>query len=400
MRVILYLYIISIFIPVVVQSLEVTTDGKEEFAEGSEALLTCKYTPTDALGVDITWTRANASDNIQNLVVRNIVQDEYKARMELEVSSNFQGKAGLRIFKVRREDAMFYYCDIFRENDNSPTKVTTLDVQWNYKPKITSDASKQTLQVGDNVTATCIPNGHPTPVVSWLMDNQTIQIDERFTINENTSSLHIAGVTREDHALLSCSTQNAVNVLTSDQIELDIQYEPKVYLNQSDNFIQCVSQANPVAYLTEFQIDDAEPEKSSNGVYELTGSECVNITCFVTNTMGIGNASDIVCPFYIPPTYQPSTGLGGGAIAGIVIGCLVLVGAVVILVLILLVQHKSGTYEEPKKSKWEFAQDNDDMYENQKPSSTGAGAGTDTGSDAGKTTIKLNTEEIFYCCIC
>ncbi|XP_071958655.1 pregnancy-specific beta-1-glycoprotein 2-like [Antedon mediterranea] len=366
-------------------ALEVTISDVQGFPENSDALLACDYAPTSATGVDISWTRVNAQSEITNLVVRSEVVDEFKSRMELQVADTFQGNAGLIIRNVTKEDAMSYVCAVFSTSDGQEQGITTLQIQWNYKPKITSDPAPDSLQVGDNVTFTCLSEANPTSEIAWLKNNVTIEMDDRFTKNENASTLHIDGLTRDDHALFSCSSTNPVKEIRSDQIEVDIEYEPEMYLNQTGNKVECTSEANPAVYQYEFEVD-GKVVRTDDAVYELKGTECVNITCFGTNKIGTGNASDIACPLIIPSTPQPSTGLSGGAVAGIVIGVLALVGAVVVLVLILLVFRKSGVYGESKDSKWNYAEEDEKMETKKKEESkpaTGSG-GTDTGTASEK----------------
>ncbi|XP_071957769.1 kin of IRRE-like protein 3 [Antedon mediterranea] len=111
---------------------------------------------------------------------------------------------------------------------------------WNYKPQITSDPAPDSLQVGDNVTFTCLSDANPTSEIAWLRNNVTIiEMDDRFTRNDNTSILHIDGLTRDDHALYGCSSRNILKEILSDQIELNIECEcltvewPTVYPEQT-----------------------------------------------------------------------------------------------------------------------------------------------------------------------
>ncbi|XP_071958946.1 cell adhesion molecule CEACAM1-like [Antedon mediterranea] len=250
--------------------------------------------------------------------------------MELQVSDTFQGNAGLIIHNVTREDAMSYVCAVFSTSDGQEQGITTLQIQWNYKPQITSDPDTDSLQVGDNVTFTCLSDANPTSEIKWLKNNVTIEMGDRFTRNENASTLHIDGLTRDDHALFSCSSTNPVKEIRSDQIEVDIEYEPEMYLNQTGNTVECTSDANPPVYQYEFEVD-GKVVRTDDAVYELKGTECVNITCFGTNKIGTGNASDIACPLIYPePSVEPSCKNTGLVIGMVFVG--MLIGAIVMCI--------------------------------------------------------------------
>ncbi|XP_071959066.1 uncharacterized protein [Antedon mediterranea] len=103
----------------------------------------------------------------------------------------------------------------------------------------------------------------------------------------------------------------------------------------------------PMSYTIYF---DGIQQKLTNENEAMLNNDCVNITCFVENTVGTGSDTELCPKDIVYPEKQ--TGLQGGAVAGITVGVLlfcvvVVVGVVVIVVLkgmCFLPTSKSGTF--------------------------------------------------------
>ena len=85
---------------------------------------------------------------------------------------------------------------------------------------------------GSNATLYCNPKGTPSPVTSWIKDNNTIdftQPNSRFS-NDSTDSLVIKEVQEGDERAFTCK---ATNILGEAQLMWNLQFLSKQNLNDT-----------------------------------------------------------------------------------------------------------------------------------------------------------------------
>ncbi|XP_067317300.1 carcinoembryonic antigen-related cell adhesion molecule 5-like [Anolis sagrei] len=242
----------------------------------------------------------------------------------------FQG-SNLEPFNLTLDDTGFYNCTASNDQTGrSETRSQEIVVVEHLYPPVLTPASYQPLEK-ENVTLTCNTSSTKSITVSWRKDGKDT-LPENALLSANDETLTIQSFTQKDNGSYTCVASNGLDNQISNPSVLSMAYGPYyAMIVQSGDFtlrsnvsLVCSADSNPAPQFRWF-FNNSETKETKptyniisatledTGVYRCQAfNPKTNITISVNVTMQIKKPDDT----------GGDTGLSGGAIAGIVIGCL------------------------------------------------------------------------------
>ncbi|XP_068685500.1 hemicentin-1-like [Montipora foliosa] len=176
------------------------------------------------------------------------------------------------------------------KEENATVVISTVDA-----PSVKVSPTSSVVVEGHNITLNCVASGRPEPVLSWIKVGESGQV-----LSEN-SSLILSNVRRpgtlDNLIQYQCTAENGVENPAFAIANITVHYGPSginieltpsntTVLRDSSLSINCTTDANPMAHVFQFYLDDVYIGNSSSGVYNVTVTADGAYTCVPVNTVG------------------------------------------------------------------------------------------------------------------
>ncbi|XP_054903903.1 carcinoembryonic antigen-related cell adhesion molecule 6-like [Poeciliopsis prolifica] len=243
----------------------------------------------------------------------------------------------LRLTNIQMSQSGNYSCQAFnsktlRYQTSEPSPVSVHERVSNVK--VTQDVT-HLIEFSGSVSFSCSSSGSSLSF-SWMNSSSEVTTSDRVQITDGGSKLTIINVTRYDDGSYSCNVSNPVSSDSSDPVHLSVSYGPeKVNLESptetpsegSNIRLSCSADSRPDATFDWFF--NGTSLSASGSVIEFTNvqkNQSGNYSCRAFNSRTLKYQTSQLLPIFIADASKPG-GLVGGAIAGIVIACLLVVAA-------------------------------------------------------------------------
>ncbi|XP_068746696.1 peroxidasin homolog [Montipora capricornis] len=191
------------------------------------------------------------------------------------------------------------------KEENATVVISTV-----YAPSVKVHPTSSVVVEGHNITLTCMASGRPEPVLSWTKVGESGQV-----LSENSflvlSNMHRPG-TLDNMIQYQCTAENGVENPAFAIANITVHYGPSgttieltpsntTVLLGSSLSINCTTDANPMAHVFQFYLDDVYIGNSSSGVYNVTVTADGAYTCVPVNTVGKEeNATVVISTVDVP----------------------------------------------------------------------------------------------------
>ncbi|XP_062818226.1 carcinoembryonic antigen-related cell adhesion molecule 5 isoform X3 [Anolis carolinensis] len=236
-------------------------------------------------------------------------------------------------FNLILNDTGFYNCTASNdETDKSSTQSQKVTVVEHLDPPVLTPDSYLPLEK-ENVTLKC--NTSSSAAVSWQKDGKD-ELPGNAALSENNRTLTLSGFTQKDNGTYTCVASNPRFTAPSNPSVLSMAYGPNnVKINSTRNLtvgldstvsLVCSADSNPEAQFRWFVNNTAVTvTKATYNIASVTWGNAGEYRCQAnnsrTNLTGTYTVT-IIVQVEKPDNPDNPGGLSGGAIAGIVIGCL------------------------------------------------------------------------------
>ncbi|XP_039475537.1 carcinoembryonic antigen-related cell adhesion molecule 5-like [Oreochromis aureus] len=240
----------------------------------------------------------------------------------------------LRLMNVNMSNSGNYSCQAFnsktlRSQTSQPSTITVLE-------KISGSSVKPSPNLpveGTSVSLTCEASGSVF-TRKWMKDGSELTPTDNMTLSDSNRVLTFNTVNRKDNGEYFCQISNPVSTDEAKYI-MTVNYGPENVQIKGPNEINikgtlkltCSAESTPSARFTWFLNGTEKLTNSAEyNKEEVEFSDSGNYTCQAWNNITERTSSSVVHGLTVT---EKSSGLSAGAIAGIVIACLVLVAAAV-----------------------------------------------------------------------
>ncbi|KAM9048267.1 cell adhesion molecule CEACAM1 [Megaptera novaeangliae] len=330
-------------------------------AEGTDVLLLVHNVTEDLLGY--RWYRGES-----------VEENQLIATLRIDVSTNATGPAhsgretiypnGSLLFQTVTQNDTGYYTLLATRNDLQTESVTGQLHVYPVLPKpvITSNNSNP-KELEDTVVLTCGPETPNTSHVWWI-NNQSLPNSTRLELSEDNRTLTLFHVTRNDTGPYMCETRNPVSVSRSDPFTLNVIYpvaQPSIEasnttVTEHENTVVLTCCTNDTGIsicwffngqrllLTERM--KLSPDNSTLTINPVRREDAGDYQCEVSNPGNSSKSDPLRLDVKFDSTQGSSSGLSGGAIAGIVIAVLAGIALTKALVYFLYLRKTAGASDQ------------------------------------------------------
>uniref|UniRef100_A0A096M998 Ig-like domain-containing protein n=1 Tax=Poecilia formosa TaxID=48698 RepID=A0A096M998_POEFO len=192
---------------------------------------------------------------------------------------------------------------------------------------------------GSDINLTCSSDSSPSAEYQWFLNGDHLSSSGPLLITDTDggSNLTVINVTRYDDGSYSCNVSNPVSSANSDPVNVSVSYGPENvnlespsqnYPEGSDIRLSCSADSRPPATFEWFFNGNVLPGSGSQlELLNVQKNQSGNYSCQAFNSMTSRYQTSQVSVISIEDNTKAgsSDSLSSGAIAGIVIGCLVCV---------------------------------------------------------------------------
>ncbi|KAM4581038.1 cell adhesion molecule CEACAM5-like [Odontesthes bonariensis] len=243
----------------------------------------------------------------------------------------------LRLMNIQMNQSGSYSCQAFnhktlRYQSSQPSAVSVLKPVSNV---IITPSSTELVEFNSSVSLSCSSSGSPNSFL-WMNGSSEVTASDRVQLTDGGSTLTIVNVTRYDQGPYRCRTFNPVSNDISGPANFSVSYGPEDiklilspskenYEEGSDITLTCSAESRPDAQFTWFlngSNTGTGPELRLMNI-QMNQSGSYSCQAFNHKTLRYQSSQPSAVSVFIP--VASSNGLSPGAIAGIVIACLVIV---------------------------------------------------------------------------
>ncbi|XP_014866559.1 PREDICTED: carcinoembryonic antigen-related cell adhesion molecule 5-like [Poecilia mexicana] len=243
----------------------------------------------------------------------------------------------LRLVNIQLSQSGNYICQAFnskalRYQTSQPSPISVHERVSNVKvtPEVT-----QLIEFSGSVSFSCSSSGSSLSFL-WMNSSSEVSASDRVQITDGGSKLKIVNVTRYDDGSYSCNVSNPVSSANSVPVHLSVRYGPEnvnlksqsqKYPEGSNIRLSCSADSRPPATFNWFFNGNVLPGSGSQlELLNVQKNQSGNYSCQAFNSRTSRYQTSEVSVISIDDASKPA-GLVGGAIAGIVITCLLVLAA-------------------------------------------------------------------------
>ncbi|KAM5209971.1 cell adhesion molecule CEACAM6-like isoform 2-T2 [Hipposideros larvatus] len=320
-------------------------------AEGKDVLFLAHNLPEDLAGY--AWFKGGRVDSTRQIASYRIDTQVNNPGPTYSGRETIYPNGSLLVQRVTLEDTGYYTLQAIKTHFHNEEVTGQLRVYPELpKPNITSNNSNP-VEHKDPVVFTCEPEIQDTTYL-WLINSQSIQNSSKLEQSKDNRTLTILYVTRNDIGPYECESRNPVSASRSDPLYLNVSYGPESpTISPSDTHyrpganlsLSCHAASNPPALYSWLINGRLKQSTQKVTIPNITVNNSGSYTCLVHNSVTRLNRTAVrTITVFDEDSAQPTPGLSGGAIAGIVIGVLAGIALIVSLVYFLHIR-KTGGYD-------------------------------------------------------
>uniref|UniRef100_A0A8D2DY65 Ig-like domain-containing protein n=1 Tax=Sciurus vulgaris TaxID=55149 RepID=A0A8D2DY65_SCIVU len=320
-------------------------------AEGTDVLLLAHNASENVVGY--TWFKGDITDSRHQIVSYSILTQTATPGTAFSGRETIYPNGSLLFVNVTQEDTGSYTLQTTRNDFSNEVATGEFRVHEKLlKPYITSNNS-QPVESEDSIALTCEPETKYTTYLWWI-NNQRIPDGDRQELSNDTRTLILFNVTRNDTGLYVCEARNPVSFNQSDPLALNISYGPDTpIINPTDTHFRpgtnlslfCYADSYPPAQYSWFFNGSPLESTQTLLVPNISTNNSGSYMCVANNSVtGLSRSTTKIITVSDVP--DPEPGLSDGAIAGIVIGAVAGVALIAGLVYFLFFRKTGGASDQ------------------------------------------------------
>ncbi|KAM8734992.1 cell adhesion molecule CEACAM8-like isoform 2-T2 [Acanthopagrus schlegelii] len=308
----------------------VLPDGPLNATLGGTVMFTTTLIPPETPFLTMSWKFANR--DIVSFSGVNVTAPEYEGRITL-----FMSTGSLELRNLTLNDRGEYRVNIQPHGDFPKEGSTRLEVYETVSNVMVTPSSTDLVEFNSSVNLSCTASGSSLTFL-WLNSSSEVTASDRIHLTDKGATLTIVNVTRYDQGPFRCHVSNPVNGVTSDPVNLSISYGPEnvivkispsqEYYEEGSNItLSCSAVSKPSVLYYWFLNGSVMPHTGSEINIQIGESGNYSCQAFNQKTLRYDTSSPLAVTV-LANLASPSV-CSAGCIAGIVIACLVVVGAAV-----------------------------------------------------------------------
>ncbi|XP_014916454.1 carcinoembryonic antigen-related cell adhesion molecule 6-like isoform X2 [Poecilia latipinna] len=312
----------------------VLPDGPLIAPVGGRVMFTTSLNPTETPFTLVNWQFDSGSTPkpiIFSLTTGNTTGSGYEGRITL-----FRSTGSLELRNLKLSDSGDYLVTI-QSVMGQQTGRTSLELYEPVSNVRVSTLSADLIEFTSSLHLSCSSSGSSLSFI-WMKGNSEVTTNNRvqITTNEENSNLTIVNVTRNDQGSYTCNVSNPVSSVISDPVDISVNYGPEnvnlksqsqKYPEGSNIRLSCSADSRPNASFQWFFNGNVLPGSGSQlELLNVQKNQSGNYSCQAFNSRTSRYQTSEVSIISIDDASKPA-GLVGGAIAGIVITCLLVLAA-------------------------------------------------------------------------
>ncbi|XP_032413172.1 carcinoembryonic antigen-related cell adhesion molecule 5-like [Xiphophorus hellerii] len=242
----------------------------------------------------------------------------------------------LRLMNIQMSQSGNYSCQAVNSKTlqyqiSEPSSVSVHERVFNVK--VTQDVT-HLIEFSGSVSFSCSSSGSSLSFL-WMNSSSQITTSDRVQITDGGSKLTIINVTRYDDGSYICDVSNPVSSAKSFPVNVSVSYGPEKvnleppsqkYPEGSNIHLSCSADSRPTATFEWFFNGNLSGSGSELKLTNVQKNQSGNYSCRALNSRTSRYQTSQLSPISVVDASEPG-GLVGGAIAGIVITCLLVVAA-------------------------------------------------------------------------
>ncbi|KAL0963271.1 hypothetical protein UPYG_G00352000 [Umbra pygmaea] len=211
---------------------------------------------------------------------------------------------------ITRENGQMLVIPTVRESDNGEYCCTATNgvgepakscgaLQIKMKPQIKRHPTNMTLLIESKAVLPCVTLGSPKPEISWIKDDELIQVIDRISILDN-GALKIHNIKKEDAGQYRCVAKNSFGIAFSKPVIIEVQAPARILRVPKDKSVafgskvslECNATGNPIPTITwlengntvsEGSVEDTIVEEVILSILHITVTRPARYTCLASN---------------------------------------------------------------------------------------------------------------------
>ncbi|XP_068190969.1 muscle, skeletal receptor tyrosine-protein kinase [Antennarius striatus] len=195
------------------------------------------------------------------------------------------------------------YCCIASNGIGEPAKSCGA-LQLKMKPQIKRHPTNLTLLVEAKAVLPCVTLGNPKPAVTWLKDDELIQVTDRVTILDY-GALKIHKIQKEDAGQYRCVARNSFGFAFSKPVTIEVQAPARILQVPKEKRVaygsqislECRATGNPIPTITWLEngntisgasVEETLSEEVILSILKVTANKPALYTCLASNRHSAG----------------------------------------------------------------------------------------------------------------
>ncbi|XP_041669068.1 carcinoembryonic antigen-related cell adhesion molecule 5-like [Cheilinus undulatus] len=344
----------------------VLPDGPLIATEGGTVMFTTVSPPPGPF-TGIIW-KFGTKQIINSNLLANTTSPDYEGRITI-----FPDTGSLELRNLSLNDSGEYSVTITTASEVF-SGTTTLEV-YERIDGVTANANNTDLLESSSVRLSCSVSSGSSLTFLWRNGSSEVTAGDRVQLSDEGATLTITNVTRYDQGTYTCHVSNPASTGASNEVKLSVSYGPENtkltlipskdhYDEGADITMSCSADSRPEAQFEWYQYGNKLPDTGSElNLTNIQTGDSGEYSCRAFNTKTLKSETSL--PSSVSVIERADGGLSAGAIAGIVIACLIVVTAAAAGGYILY--KKNGGKPQPNGTDLHIYENDHPVYENVKP---------------------------------